>query len=259
MAKQARTVLSLAFGLAVRYDAIEKNPVRDTARLRKPPSQAMALTARAGRGDPQSGPGMAAWRRAVRARRRTASWSRSSRSCSARRPASARCSRSASATWTSRHRRPRCGICGTIVSPGGKPTHRQPHPKTAKSTRTVSVPSLHRRGAARSDWSSSPSRGPGAPDLLHPQRHPADDEQRPTAAAQRPGRRPASTGVTPHSFRRTVATVHRPSRRRRPRRRDARSHLLGDHQGALHRARREGEPGDSRDPGVAGSEDLGGG
>ncbi len=29
MAKQARTVLSLAFGLAVRYDAIPKNPVRE--------------------------------------------------------------------------------------------------------------------------------------------------------------------------------------------------------------------------------------
>jgi hypothetical protein len=27
MAKQARTVLSLAFGLAVRYDAIRENPV----------------------------------------------------------------------------------------------------------------------------------------------------------------------------------------------------------------------------------------
>ena len=46
MAKQARTVLSLAFGLAVRYDAIAKNPVRDTTRLKKPPSQAMALTAK---------------------------------------------------------------------------------------------------------------------------------------------------------------------------------------------------------------------
>jgi len=44
MAKQARTVLSLAFGLAVRYDAIPKNLVRDTTRLHKPPSQAMALT-----------------------------------------------------------------------------------------------------------------------------------------------------------------------------------------------------------------------
>lgn len=39
-AEQARTVLSLAFGLAVRYDAIARNPVR----LHKPPSQAKALT-----------------------------------------------------------------------------------------------------------------------------------------------------------------------------------------------------------------------
>ncbi len=43
-AKQARTVLSLAFGLAVRYDALRENPVRDVARMHKPPSQAMALT-----------------------------------------------------------------------------------------------------------------------------------------------------------------------------------------------------------------------
>lgn len=43
-AKQARTVLSLSFGLAVRYDALRENPVRDIARMHKPPSQAMALT-----------------------------------------------------------------------------------------------------------------------------------------------------------------------------------------------------------------------
>ena len=43
-AKQARTVLSLAFGLAVRYDAIRENPVRDAARLHKPPFQTMSLT-----------------------------------------------------------------------------------------------------------------------------------------------------------------------------------------------------------------------
>ena len=43
-AKQAKTVLSLAFGLAVRYDALRENPVRDIAKMRKPPSQAMALT-----------------------------------------------------------------------------------------------------------------------------------------------------------------------------------------------------------------------
>ena len=34
----------LAFGLAVRYDAIPRNPVRDTVRLQKPPSHAQALT-----------------------------------------------------------------------------------------------------------------------------------------------------------------------------------------------------------------------
>ena len=33
-AKQAKTVLSLVFGLAVRYDALRENPVRETARLR---------------------------------------------------------------------------------------------------------------------------------------------------------------------------------------------------------------------------------
>ena len=43
-AKQAKTVLSLAFGLAVRYDALRENPVRETAKLHKPPSQAKALT-----------------------------------------------------------------------------------------------------------------------------------------------------------------------------------------------------------------------
>ena len=43
-ARQARTVLSLALGLAVRYDALRENPIRDTARLRKPRTQATSLT-----------------------------------------------------------------------------------------------------------------------------------------------------------------------------------------------------------------------
>jgi integrase len=33
-------------------------------------------------------------------------------------------------------------ICGTIISPAGKPTYRQHHPKSRKSTRVVSVPSF---------------------------------------------------------------------------------------------------------------------
>ena len=34
MAKHARTGLSLSLGLAVRYDALSQNPVRETKRLR---------------------------------------------------------------------------------------------------------------------------------------------------------------------------------------------------------------------------------
>ncbi|NLC98371.1 MAG: site-specific integrase, partial [Actinomycetales bacterium] len=44
MAKQCKVVLGLAFGLAVRYEAMARNPVRETARLHKPASQAKSLT-----------------------------------------------------------------------------------------------------------------------------------------------------------------------------------------------------------------------
>lgn len=43
-AKQAKTVLNLALGLAARYEAIPKNPVREAKRLKKPQSQAVSLT-----------------------------------------------------------------------------------------------------------------------------------------------------------------------------------------------------------------------
>jgi integrase len=141
MAKQARTVLSLAFGLAVRYDALETNPVWDTARLRKPPSEAMALTAaqvdaiRAAVRGWRRGPGhpwpAARWTAGADHRVMLGTSARigevlAIRKCDVdvtRSPATVR-------------------ISGTIVSPSGAPTHRQSHPKTQKSTRTVSVPSF---------------------------------------------------------------------------------------------------------------------
>jgi integrase len=43
-AKHARAVLSLALAMAVRYDAIPKNPVADAAPLHKPKSQPTSLT-----------------------------------------------------------------------------------------------------------------------------------------------------------------------------------------------------------------------
>ena len=204
MAKQARTVMSLAFGLAVRYDAMRSNPVRDTARLRRPPSQAMSLTIeqvdairRAAQGwrraDGLPGPkpdgqleqiidvmlGTSARIGEVLAIRRCDVDVTTS-------PATVR-------------------IYGTIVSPTGNPTHRQPHPKTAKSSRTVSVPSfaaevlrdrLARTASEASDHLLFFSRN-GTPLTTN------NIRRRLRAILEEAG----IDGVTPHSFRRTVATV----------------------------------------------------
>lgn len=58
-AKQARTVVSLALGLAVRYGALKENPVRGIARMQKPASQAMALTIDESGCDPNGRPVLA--------------------------------------------------------------------------------------------------------------------------------------------------------------------------------------------------------
>lgn len=71
-AKQARTVLSLAFGLAVRYDAIPRNPVRDTVRLQKAALARPGTHGRADRRDPHSGTELASRRGVLRA---AAGWS----------------------------------------------------------------------------------------------------------------------------------------------------------------------------------------
>ena len=203
-AKQARTVLSLAFGLAVRYDALRENPVRDIARLRRPPAQARSLTVEQ----------VESIRRAVRG------WRRGSgtpgpppdgqlekiievmlgtsarigevlaiRKCDVdvtRSPATVR-------------------LCGTIVSPAGKATHRQAHPKTMKSTRTVSVPSF----AAEVLRARLVKIASGTPDhLIFFSRNGTplttnNIRRRLRAVLEEAG----IEGVTPHSFRRTVATV----------------------------------------------------
>ncbi|MFT4008592.1 MAG: hypothetical protein QM655_00975 [Nocardioidaceae bacterium] len=45
-AKHAKLVLSLCLGLALRWEAIGRNPVDGTSRLRKPPSQAKVIATR---------------------------------------------------------------------------------------------------------------------------------------------------------------------------------------------------------------------
>lgn len=96
-------------------------------------------------------------------------------------------------------------LCGTIVSPNGKPTHRQHHPKTQKSTRMISVPSfaaevLRQRLVliARED-----------PEHLiffsrnHTPLTTNNVRRRLRSVLSAAG----IEGVTPHAFRRTVATV----------------------------------------------------
>ena len=96
-------------------------------------------------------------------------------------------------------------ICGTIVSPAGKPTHRQVHPKTTKSTRTVSVPSFAAE-ALRERFVVIASEDPEHLIFFSRNHTPLT-----TNNVRRRLRNILSEagieGVTPHSFRRTVATV----------------------------------------------------
>ncbi|MAO79727.1 site-specific integrase [uncultured Nocardioides sp.] len=203
-AKQARTVLSLALGLAVRYDALRENPVRDTARLHKPPSETMALTLEQ----------VDAIRAAVRSWRRAPGTpgpppdGQLEQIIEVMLGTSARIGevlaiRKCDVDVTVSPATVR--ICGTIVSPAGKPTYRQSHPKTQQSTRVVSVPSF----AAEVIRQRLVVVGPEAPDhLLFFTRNGTplttnNIRRRLRAVLSDAG----IAGVTPHAFRRTVATV----------------------------------------------------
>ena len=203
-AKQARTVLSLAFGLAVRYDGLRENPVRDIARMHKPPSHAMALTIDQ----------VDAVRAAVRSWRREGGLSGPKPDGQLEQIIETMLGTSARIGEVLAIRK--CDvdvtvlpatvrICGTIVSPTGKPTYRQHQPKTAKSTRVVSVPSfaaevLRERLVTVADQPSDHL-------IFFTRNH--------TPLTTNNVRRRLRTildgaeisGVTPHSFRRTVATV----------------------------------------------------
>ena len=203
-AKQARTVLSLAFGLAVRYDALKENPVRGIARMHKPPSQTMALTLEQ----------VDAIRDAARGWRRAPGTpgpppdGQLEQIIEAMLGTSARIGevlaiRKCDVDVTVSPATVR--ICGTIVSRASKPTYRQAHPKTQKSTRVVSVPSF----AAEVIRQRLVVVGPEGPDqLLFFTRNGTplttnNIRRRLRAVLSEAG----IEGVTPHAFRRTVATV----------------------------------------------------
>lgn len=203
-AKQAKTVLSLAFGLAVRYDALQTNPVRETAKLHKPPSQAMALTSkqidniRTAVSEWRRGPGVVGpppdgqLEQIIEVMLGTSA-----------RIGEVLAIRKCDVDVTGSPATVR--ICGTIVSPKGRPTHRQPHPKTKSSTRILAVPGfteevLRARLVVISDQ-------PPEHLLFFSRNHTPlttnNIRRRLRAVLELAG----ITGVTPHSFRRTVATV----------------------------------------------------
>jgi integrase len=97
------------------------------------------------------------------------------------------------------------GIAGTIVSRKGEPTHRQDHPKTARSVRRVALPAFALR-AVHARLRKVPSTMPdellfrtrtGTPITTNNVRRRLRD------ISEKAG----IEGVTPHRFRRTAATT----------------------------------------------------
>ena len=203
-AKQARVVLRLAFGLAVRHEVLPRNPMDHVSRLHKPPSMPSALTPvevnaiRAAIAvweaeGPSSGP---------KPDRQLGAIVEVMLGTSAR-IGEVLAIRRRDVDVTS----PQPSICiaGTIVSPQGAPTFRQDHPKTAKSRRTVAIPSftaaaVRRRLVQMNDPSLDAllfcSRQ-GTPLMTNNVRRQLRHVMDLAGIA----------GVTPHMFRRSVATA----------------------------------------------------
>jgi integrase len=203
-AKQARVVLRLAFGLAVRHEVLPRNPMDHVSRLHRPPSAPNALTPtevnaiRAAIAlweaeGPSSGPKPDGQLGAI-VEVMLGTSARIGEVLAIRR-------RDVDITSAQQSIR----IAGTIVSPRGAPTSRQDHPKTAKSRRTVAIPSftaaaVRRRLVQLND--------PSLDALLFCSRQ---GTPLTTNNVRRQLRRVMDlagiTGVTPHMFRRSVATA----------------------------------------------------
>ena len=203
-ARQAKAVMRLAFGLAVRHEILPRNPMDGIARLHRPPHEPDALT-------PQE---VNAIRLAVRFWETglSASGPKPDGQLSAIIEVMLGTSARIGEVLALRRRDvdmtgapSSVSIRGTIVTERGVPPYRQDHPKTARSRRTVAVPSftaeaIRSRLARMADTSSDAllfSSRTGTPltmnNVRRQLRHVLD-----LAGIE---------GVTPHSFRRTVATA----------------------------------------------------
>ena len=203
-ARQAKVVLRLAFGLAVRHEVIDRNPMDGIARLHKPPHSPDALT-------PED---VEAIRLAVRLWEGGIATSGPKPDGQLSAIIEIMLGTSARIGEVLALRRmdvdvtgvkPLVAIRGTIVTPRGVPPYRQDHLKTAKSRRTMAVPSFTAE-AIRSRLARMADSSPegllftsknGTPltmnNVRRQLRHVLD-----LAGIE---------GVTPHTFRRTVATA----------------------------------------------------
>jgi integrase len=203
-ARQAKVVLRLAFGLAVRHEVISRNPMDGIARLHKPPHTPDALS-------PEDVEAIrlavALWERGVAASGPKPDGQLSAiievmLGTSARigeALALRRCDVDIAGP------RPVVSIRGTICTPRGVAPYRQDHPKTAKSRRTMAVPSFT-RDAIRLRLATVVDLSPEA--LLFCSRNGTPLTM---ANVRRQLRHVMDLagieGVTPHKFRRTVATA----------------------------------------------------
>ena len=203
-ARQAKVVMRLAFGLAVRHEIIGRNPVDGVARLHKPPHTPDALT-------PED---VEAIRLAVRLWEGgiATSGPKPDGQLSAIIEVMLGTSARIGEALAIRRQdvdvtgpRPVVAIRGTIVTPRGVPPYRQDHPKTAKSRRTMAIPSFT-ADAIRVRLAKMTDLSPEA--LLFTSRNGTPLTM---ANVRRQLRHVMDLagieGVTPHKFRRTVATA----------------------------------------------------
>lgn len=204
-AKQARVVLRLALELAVRHEVLPRNPMDHVSRLHREPHIPDALMA----------PEVNMIRAAI------AQWESAADHISGPKPdgqlgaiievmlgTSARIGevlavRRRDVDVTSAV--PSIRLAGTIISRKGEQTFRQDHPKTARSTRIVAIPTFT-ADAVRRRLAKVGSLG--LDELLFQSR---DGTPLTTANVRRQLRQVLEgagiKGVTPHMFRRTVATA----------------------------------------------------
>jgi integrase len=203
-AKHARVVLRLAFALAVRHEILPRNPMDHVSRLHRKKTIPDAFTI----GEVQE------IRAAIKAweSRRILAGPRPDRQLGQIVEVMLGTSARIGEVLAIRLKDldldgpvPTARIAGTIVSRKGEPTHRQDHPKTDRSVRRVALPSFALQ-AIRSRLLRARDTDPGA--LLFSTRvgtpHTTNNVRRLLRDVMDEA---GIDNVTPHRFRRTVATV----------------------------------------------------